>query len=78
LKSIYYHDGVSPQYLNIPANIYCRDGNIPDIQSAGSIIEFLDKLHGEFGPIASFWMEKEFTVSIASPQLFKEVSHLFG
>ena len=39
--------------------------------------EFLDKLHKEFGPIASFWIEKEFIVSIASPELFKEVSHIF-
>lgn len=44
---------------------------------AGSLHEFVRDLHAEYGPIVSFWMGKEFTVSIASPELFKEVAHLF-
>ena len=49
-----------------------RDGNLPDISSAGSIYHFLMDLHKQFGPIASFWWGKTYTVSIASPELFEE------
>ena len=49
-----------------------RDGNLPDITSAGSIYHFLMGLHKKFGPIASFWWGKTYTVSIASPELFEE------
>ena len=39
--------------------------------------QFLETLHARFGPIASFWFGKVFTVSIASPELLKETAHLF-
>ena len=54
-----------------------RDGNLADLAKAGSLHEFLMELHQTFGPIASFWMEQKLTVSIASPELFKEHSHVF-
>ena len=54
-----------------------RDGNIPDISKAGSMTEFLIDLHKQHGGIVSFWIGKQFTVSIATPELFKEVSHIF-
>ena len=49
-----------------------RDGNLPDIVAAGSMHEFLLNLHGKYGAIASFWFGPKFTVSIASPELFRE------
>ena len=49
-----------------------RGGNLSDITSAGSIYHFLLELHKQFGPIASFWWGKTYTVSIASPELFEE------
>ena len=55
----------------------CRDGNLADLAKAGSLHEFLMELHKTFGPIASFWMGQKLTVSIASPELFKEHSHVF-
>nr|KAG5691795.1 hypothetical protein BaRGS_003191 [Batillaria attramentaria] len=54
-----------------------RDGNLSDMGKAGSLHEFLIDLHGRFGPIASFWWGKQFTVSIASPELFKEHQNVF-
>lgn len=57
-------------------NVY-RDGNLSDINDAGSLHEFLVDLHERFGPIASFWWGKQYTVSIASPDLFKEHQHVF-
>ncbi|KAI0219611.1 Cytochrome P450 20A1 [Lamellibrachia satsuma] len=48
------------------------EGNLPDIQKAGSLHEFLTVLHKNYGDIASFWFGHQLTVSIASPQLFKE------
>ena len=53
------------------------EGNFPDMGAAGSLHEFLMKLHKTYGSIASFWFGKTFTVSIASPELFKEHIGLF-
>ena len=61
-------------YINLSG---CRDGNLADLAKAGSLHEFLMELHETFGPIASFWMGQKLTVSIASPKLFKEHSHVF-
>ncbi|KAL5006402.1 hypothetical protein ScPMuIL_015208 [Solemya velum] len=54
-----------------------KDGNIPDFAAAGSLHEYLVKLHKEYGPITSFWMGGSHVVSIASPELFKQHQHLF-
>ena len=35
------------------------------------------ELHNEFGPIASFWWGKIYTISIASADLFEEQKSLF-
>lgn len=48
-----------------------------DISEAGSLHEFLLGLHKQFGPIASFWWGKRYTVSIASAELFEEIEHVF-
>ena len=59
-------------------NVYLfRKGNLADISEAGSLHEFLTGLHKQFGPIASFWWGKMYTVSIASADLFEEVAHVF-
>ncbi|XP_064627978.1 cytochrome P450 20A1-like [Lineus longissimus] len=52
-------------------------GNKHDIDAAGSLHEFLTNLHKRYGPIASFWMGKELTISIASPELFKQHAIVF-
>jgi hypothetical protein len=54
-----------------------RNGNKDDIDAAGSLHEFLTNLHNAFGPVASFWMGGELTVSIASPKLFKQHEIMF-
>ena len=54
-----------------------RDGNLGDLAKAGSLHEFLLDLHKQFGPIASFWWGRTYTVSIASADLFKEHHHVF-
>ena len=53
------------------------EGNLPDIQKAGSLHEFLMVLHKNYGDIASFWFGQQLTVSIASPQLFKKHAKSF-
>ena len=55
----------------------CRNGNLDDIAKAGSFHDFLMELHEQFGPIVSFWWEKQYAVSIASAELFEEQQHLF-
>ncbi|KAJ8023977.1 Cytochrome P450 20A1 [Holothuria leucospilota] len=52
-------------------------GNLPNIGAAGSLHEFLVKLHKQYGPIASFWYGDKFTVSVASPVMFKELKAVF-
>ncbi|XP_076460827.1 cytochrome P450 20A1-like isoform X1 [Babylonia areolata] len=54
-----------------------QQGNLNDIEKAGSVHQFLMGLHKEFGPIASFWWGKQQAVSIASPELFKQHHHVF-
>ena len=55
-----------------------RDGNLGDISKAGSLHEFLMDLHKLYGPIASFWWGKMYTISIASAELFEAQEHLFN
>lgn len=55
----------------------CREGNFPDIAAAGSLHEFLAKLHADHGPIASFWYGPKFTVSVASPDLLSDLKGVF-
>ena len=62
---------------NLLITVLTRDGNLGDISKAGSLHEFLMGLHKDFGPIASFWWGKRYTVSIASAELFQEVAHIF-
>lgn len=54
-----------------------RDGNLVDIQRAGSLHQFLQNLHEDLGPIVSFWIGEESVVSIASPGLFKQHTNVF-
>ncbi|XP_070211491.1 cytochrome P450 20A1-like isoform X2 [Littorina saxatilis] len=54
-----------------------QNGNLNDVGKAGSLHEFLMKLHKEYGPVASFWFGTQYTVSIASPELFKQHQNLF-
>ncbi|XP_050388413.1 cytochrome P450 20A1 isoform X1 [Patella vulgata] len=54
-----------------------EDGNLSDIERAGSLHEFLLDLHKQFGDITSFWMGRELVISIASPELFKQQQTIF-
>ncbi len=56
---------------------FVRLGNLGDLKAAGSLHEFLTKLHGRFGDIVSFWIRDQFCVSISTGNLFKEVQVLF-
>ncbi|XP_077986431.1 cytochrome P450 20A1-like [Glandiceps talaboti] len=52
-------------------------GNLPDIDEAGGFHEFLVKLHSNYGPVASFWYGKTYSVSLGSPEAFKDHIKLF-
>ena len=54
-----------------------RTGNISDIDEAGSLHEFLVKLHGKFGDLASFYMGTTMAVSISTHELFRQHSKVF-
>lgn len=54
-----------------------EDGNLSDISRTGSLHEFLLQLHEQYGPIAGFWFGQLYTVSIASPELFKQHANVF-
>ena len=53
-------------------------GNLGDMGEAGSLHHFLLGLHEKYGDIVSFYWGKQLTVSISSPDLFKEHSRLFN
>ena len=57
--------------------IYLSKGNIPEIEQAGSLTQFLEQQHNKFGSIYGFWLKEIYIVSIASPELLGEVVHLF-
>lgn len=54
-----------------------EDGNLSDIAKAGSLHEFLQDLHQQYGEISGFWMGQSYVVSVASPQLFKATANIF-
>lgn len=54
-----------------------KDGNLPDIQLAGGLHNYLAELHDEYGPVASFWHGSQLVVSVASPEAFSDQSHAF-
>lgn len=49
-----------------------KDGNLQDIVNRGSLHEFLDSLHGQFGPVASFWFGGRPVVSLASVEQLRQ------
>ena len=44
---------------------------------AGSLHEYVTLLHEKYGPIAGFWWGKTYVVSLAAPEYWKEVRHIF-
>ncbi|XP_038078202.1 cytochrome P450 20A1-like [Patiria miniata] len=76
---IYLYGGESSKKTSVPGMVLTdkREGNLPDIAAAGGIHPFLANLHKKYGPIASLWYGTRYTVSIASPELFKEHIVLF-
>ncbi|KAG8229876.1 hypothetical protein J437_LFUL008267 [Ladona fulva] len=54
-----------------------KDGNLPDIQLAGGLHNYLAELHDEYGPMASFWHGSQLVVSVASPEAFSDQAHAF-
>ncbi|CAH1238385.1 CYP20A1 [Branchiostoma lanceolatum] len=54
-----------------------KDGNLGDMGRAGSLHEFLLKLHAEYGDIASFWWGQQLVVSLGAPELFKQHERIF-
>ncbi|XP_052251216.1 cytochrome P450 20A1-like [Dreissena polymorpha] len=54
-----------------------EDGNLGDIAKAGSLHEFLMKLHKDYGPVASFWWGPTYTVSICTEDVFKQHTNVF-
>ncbi|KAM7450025.1 hypothetical protein ABFA07_002135 [Porites harrisoni] len=52
-------------------------GNLLDMGKAGSLHEYLVLLHEKYGSIVGFWWGKKYVVSLASPEYWKEVNHIF-
>ena len=48
-----------------------------EIGAAGGLPYFLEQMHAKLGPIFSFWLHRQYYVSIASHKLFKEHSRVF-
>uniref|UniRef100_A0A6Q2YIT2 Cytochrome P450, family 20, subfamily A, polypeptide 1 n=1 Tax=Esox lucius TaxID=8010 RepID=A0A6Q2YIT2_ESOLU len=49
-----------------------KDGNLQDIANQGSLHEFLARLHGQFGPVASFWFGRRPVVSLGSVEQLRQ------
>lgn len=55
-----------------PEVIFHRRGHLDEIQSCGSLHQFLEKYHSQYGPIISFHFGPQVCLSIASGKLFQE------
>lgn len=52
-------------------------GNLIDMGKAGSLHQYLMLLHEKYGAIAGFWWGRQYVVSLASPEYWKEVQSNF-
>ncbi|CAF1586523.1 unnamed protein product, partial [Didymodactylos carnosus] len=52
-------------------------GNLKDVSHAGSLHEYLMRLHKKYGPIASFYWGKQYVVSLASIESWHATMRLF-
>ncbi|KAL8558521.1 hypothetical protein ACOMHN_038845 [Nucella lapillus] len=79
LIAVIYMYPSSKRITTIPGldSTSAQDGNLVDIQRAGSLHQFLQQQHKDLGPIVSFWIGEGFVVSIASPGLFKQHAAVF-
>lgn len=69
----------SKTFITVPG-LSCKDpikGNLAEIAKAASFPEFLQELHSQFGPIASFWYGPTLTISLASANQFKKTLPIF-
>jgi len=76
---IYLFKGSSKNPTTVPS-LEPRDpktGNFTDIQDAGGLELFLDKLHAELGPLAGFWYGDTYMISVGRGSLLKPLAHLF-
>ncbi|XP_072179123.1 cytochrome P450 20A1-like [Diadema setosum] len=76
---IYFYPTAPPKATTVPG-VAPSDpvkGNLDEIADAGSLHQFLVKLHAEFGDIVSFYYTDQLCVSIASPELYKEHQAVF-
>ena len=78
ISIIYLYPG-SKRVTTIPGPevIDPLEGNLPDVASCGSLHEFLVDQHQEYGDIVHFWLGPQLTVSVATPELFKQSSAVF-
>ncbi|XP_033112330.1 cytochrome P450 20A1-like isoform X2 [Anneissia japonica] len=78
LAVIYFYPG-STKYTTIPgaSPSHPKDGNLADIGAAGSLHQYLKKLHNEHGPIVSFWFGQQMFVSLGSPELWRAHMKVF-
>ncbi|XP_052277109.1 cytochrome P450 20A1-like [Dreissena polymorpha] len=53
-----------------------KEGNLPRMVAAGSVHAFLEQLHAQFGPVASFWWGPRYCVSVCEQGAFEQ--YIFG
>ena len=56
---------------------YYSLGNLGDVAKAGGIHLYLKELHEKHGPVVAFWWGEQRVVSVASPDLWKDIQGLF-
>jgi hypothetical protein len=54
-----------------------REGNLPDVNLAGGLHNFLSDLHGQYGPVVSYWHGTQLVASVAVPEGLSEQTHIF-
>lgn len=57
--------------------LFYRFGNLQDVEKAGGLHRYLEKLHTKYGDIVKIWFENTPFVSTASPESFKSQVKLY-
>lgn len=58
-------------------SVYFREGNISDLKRAGSLQQYLNELHEEYGDVISFWHGTTSIVSVANVHNFAPRNQIF-
>lgn len=75
---VHVEESASVSAIPSPVAYDPKLGNLGDLAKAGSLHQYLQLLHNQYGPVAGFRYFDQFVVSLAGPEVFRETNKLFN